>query len=89
MATLERRASVKERLLETEMHGWLQGGLQREEGRLALFDEFGEPVQKAIVRRAIDKGLAEPWFANPMRPQWTVCRLTEKGRHAATRKTQR
>ena len=85
MATLERRADVKRRLLEEDMHVWLQGGLSRDDGRLALFDQFGEPVQKSVIREAIKAGYAEPWFVNPMRPQWTVCRLTATGRRVATK----
>lgn len=85
MATGLNRANAKARLIETEMMGWLRGGLSRADGRLALFDTFGEPVEKVIIQRAIAKGWAEPWFASPMRPQWTVCRLTEQGRRAATK----
>ena len=60
MATLDRRADVKRRLLEEDMHVWLQGGLSRDDGRLALFDQFGEPVQKSVIREAIKAGYAEP-----------------------------
>lgn len=85
MATGLNRANAKARLIETEMMGWLQGGLNRVDGRLALFDAFGEPVEKVIIQSAIAKGLAEPWFASPMRPQWMVCRLTAQGRRVATK----
>lgn len=85
MTTLDQRADAKTRLREAELLDWLRGGLQREDGRLALFDHFGEPINKAVIRSAIAAGLAEPWFASPMRPQWTVCRLTGKGRRAATK----
>jgi hypothetical protein len=27
-------------------------------------------------------GWAEPWFSNPIKPDWLVCRLTEAGRAA-------
>jgi len=76
------RAGFAAREIEAEMRNWLHGGLDREDGRLAIFDMFGEPVNKAVVKSAIASGLAEPWFASPMRPQWTVCRITEKGRAA-------
>ncbi|WP_427450737.1 hypothetical protein [Litorimonas sp. WD9-15] len=85
MASGLNRASAKVRLREQEMMGWLRDGMGRADGRLALFDTFGEPVDKAIIQTAIAAGLAEPWFASPMRPQWTVCRLTAKGRRAATK----
>lgn len=85
MASGLNRASAKLRLREQEMMNWLRDGTGRADGRLALFDLFGEPVDKVIIENAIAAGLAEPWFASPMRPQWTVCRLTAKGRHVATK----
>ena len=33
-----------------------------------------------IVRRCLDRGWAEPWFNNPLKPDWLVCKLTEAGR---------
>jgi len=85
MTTLDMRADAKSRLHEAELYEWLKGGLTRDDGRLALFDQFGEPIRKTVIQTAIAAGLAEPWFASPMRPQWTVCRLTQKGRRAATK----
>lgn len=84
------RSRVAARLSEREMQAWLSGGLNRPDRRLALFDQFGERIDPNIVRAAIAAGLAEPWFASPMRPQWTVCRLTSQGydvlvRRAATK----
>ena len=73
------------RVSEREMRQWLSGGLTRPESRLALFDQFGEPIDRALVREAIRLGYAEPWFANPMRPEWMVCRLTARGRAALDR----
>lgn len=80
MTVLNDRARIAARLLDDEMRSWLRAGADRQDGRLALFDQFGEPIEKKIVRTAIVSGLAEHWFASPMRPQWTVCRLTQKGR---------
>jgi hypothetical protein len=73
------------RVSDREMREWLSGGLKRPESRLALFDQFGEPIDRALVRKAISSGYAEPWFANPMRPEWMVCRLTARGRAALAR----
>ena len=78
-------AQQRAREIEMEMRNWLSGGLDRGDGRLAIFDTFGEPVNKAVIRTAIASGYAEPWFSSPMRPQWTVCRLTAKGRAAVSR----
>ena len=78
------RAQLRAREIDMDMQSWLKGGLRREDGRLAIFDTFGEPVNKAVIKTAIASGYAEPWFSSPMRPQWTVCRLTAKGRAAVS-----
>ena len=79
------RAGRAAREIEFELQNWLCGGLDRSDGRLAIFDAFGEPVDKAVIKSAISSGLAEPWFSSPMHPQWMVCRLTAKGRSAVSR----
>lgn len=84
MTNSKGRVGQPAREIDMEMRDWLSGGLHRDDGRLAIFDTFGEPVNKSIVKPAIAAGLAEPWFSSPMRPQWTVCRLTVKGREALT-----
>jgi len=76
------RARLSARETEIELRNWLEAGSQRTDGRLAMFDQFGEPVSKGVIKTAIASGLAEPWFSSPMRPQWMVCRITQKGREA-------
>ncbi|WP_404385951.1 hypothetical protein [Caenispirillum salinarum] len=61
-------------------HRWLARGLAQPGGKLPLFDRNGRKVNAAMIRRCIDKGLAEPWFANPLKPDWLVCKLTPLGR---------
>ena len=85
MTNANNRAQQRAREIDMEMRNWLSGGLNREDGRLAIFDRFGEPVNKAVIKTAIASGYAEPWFSSPMRPQWTVCRLTAKGRGVMSR----
>ncbi len=85
MTIFSDRAGFSARETELELRDWLRGGLNREDGRLAMFDTFGEPVRKIIIKTAIAEGLAEPWFSSPMRPQWMVCRLTSKGRDVLRR----
>ena len=85
MTIYSNRADFAARETEIELRNWLRGGLDREDGRLAIFDSFGEPVNKAVIKSAISEGLAEPWFSSPMRPQWMVCRLTPKGRTVLNR----
>lgn len=61
---------------------YLRRGLQQAGGKLPLFDEHGQEVDARTVRACIKAGWAEPWFANPMKPDWLVCKLTDAGRFA-------
>ncbi|SDG93512.1 hypothetical protein [Roseospirillum parvum] len=61
---------------------WLARGLDQPGGKLPLFDTNGRKVNARMIRACLDKGWAEPWFANPVKPDWLVCRLTEAGRRA-------
>jgi len=63
---------------------WLRRGLDQAGGKLPLFDQFGQRYDSRTIRSCIDQGWAEPWFDNPIKPDWQVCRLTEAGRTAAT-----
>ncbi|RKQ71294.1 hypothetical protein DES40_0607 [Litorimonas taeanensis] len=67
------------RALERHVLAWLKTGENNPEGRLSLFDGLGQRVDPQIQRLAIRNGWAEGWFANPMRPDWMVCRLTLSG----------
>ena len=55
-------------------------------GKLPLFDESGQRVSPRTIQSSIDRGWAEPWFANPTKPDWLVCKLTELGRAALRRR---
>lgn len=59
---------------------WLRRGLSQAGGKLPLFDENGKRMPASTIRRCIDAGWAEPWFSNPLKPDWLVCKLTETGR---------
>jgi len=61
---------------------WLRRGLEQAGGKLPLFNEEGQQICERTVRACIDKGWAEPWFSNPLKPDWIVCKLTEDGRKA-------
>jgi len=62
---------------------WLKRGLRQPGGKLPLFDEWGQRVNDQTIRSCVAQGWAEPWFANPLKPDWLVCRLTDAGRNLA------
>ncbi len=59
---------------------WLLRGVDQPGGKLPLFDEIGRHVSERTVRSCINKGWAETWFANPLKPDWLVCKITDAGR---------
>jgi len=82
-ATLEyssdgkRRASVKPTPVQ---RAWLRAGLTQAGGKLPLFDARGQRVSERTIRSCLEQGWAEPWFENPIKPDWLICKLTDKGR---------
>ncbi|MBL4766212.1 MAG: hypothetical protein JKY94_00560 [Rhodobacteraceae bacterium] len=56
--------------------------MQQPGGKLPLFDEEGQEIGESVILSCLSKGLAEKWFANPLKPEWLVCRLTKTGRQA-------
>lgn len=64
---------------------WLRRGLDQPGGKLPLFDANGKRVSERTVRACIEQGWAEPWFENPIKPDWLICKLTEQGRSVALR----
>ena len=62
---------------------YLKRGLDQPGGKLPLFDEQGQRVGDKTVQACIRAGWAEPWFANPMKPDWLVCKITDVGRKLA------
>jgi hypothetical protein len=61
---------------------YLRRGLSQPGGKLPLFDLDGQRVDDEVVRGCLEAGWAEPWFANKLKPDWLVCKLTEAGRAA-------
>jgi hypothetical protein len=59
---------------------WLLRGVDQPGGKLPLFDAQGQQISERTVRSCIDKGWAKPWFTNPAKPDWLVCKLTSAGR---------
>ena len=66
---------------------WLRRGLDQAGGKLPLFDEAGQRISERTVRNCVDRGWAAPWFANPLKPDWQVCKLTPTGRALLERET--
>lgn len=58
---------------------WLSRGIGQPGGKLPLFDGEGQRVNAQTIRSCVEQGWAEPWFANPLKPDWLVCKLTEAG----------
>jgi len=58
----------------------LARGLDQPGGKLPLFDQHGQQISPSTVRACVRHGWAEPWFANPIKPDWLVCKLTVRGR---------
>lgn len=63
---------------------WLARGISQPGGKLPLFDESGQKISERTIRSCIRNGWAEPWFSNPIKPDWLVCKLTDTGRKIAT-----
>ena len=74
--------SVISKPTSTQMK-YLRRGLTQAGGKLPLFDEMGQRVGDKTVQACIRAGWAEPWFANPMKPDWLICKITDIGRKLA------
>ncbi|WP_169542798.1 hypothetical protein [Sneathiella aquimaris] len=58
---------------------YLKLGHSQAGGKLPLFDRNGQQINPATIRSCIKAGWAEPWFVNPIKKDWLVCKLTDKG----------
>ena len=81
---IKSRTSVRNTLRKTELsdaeRNYLKQGLKQPGDKLPLFDGRGQAISASLIQACIKKGYAERWFANPLKPDWLVCRLTDKGR---------
>ncbi len=59
---------------------WLTRGLTQAGGKLPLFDESGQRINDRTVSSCLEHGWVEPWFENPIKPGWNICKLTDRGR---------
>ncbi|HUB94658.1 MAG TPA: hypothetical protein VL993_01995 [Stellaceae bacterium] len=76
-------ASAVRRLPTPAQRAFLRRGLDQPGGKLPLFDEAGQQIDPRTVRACLEQGWAEPWFNNPLKPGWLVCKLTPLGRTLA------
>jgi hypothetical protein len=58
---------------------YLSHGLGQPGGKLPLFDRNGRGIDRKTVESCLEKGWAQPWFANRMKPDWLICKLTPAG----------
>lgn len=58
---------------------YLERGLAEAGGKLPIFDHEGREVPRKTIEACIAHGWAEPWFSNPLKPDWLVCKLTPAG----------
>ena len=60
---------------------YLSRGLTQPGGKLPLFNQLGQRYSDRTIQSCIDHGWAEPWFNNPLKQDWLVCKLTPSGRN--------
>jgi hypothetical protein len=77
-------------MLDTRRHAptaiqrtWLRRGIDQPGGKLPLFDEFGQLIDPRTIHACVEHGWAAPWYPNPLKPDWMVCKLTSLGRAEA------
>jgi hypothetical protein len=64
---------------------YLRLGMDAPGGKLPLFDGQGQEISPKTIRACIERGWSQPWFTNPLKPDWLVCRLTPAGRELVQR----
>jgi hypothetical protein len=73
-------ARETEALPTAVQRSWLARGVDQPGGKLPLFDKNGQRISGRTVKSCVEHGWAEPWFTNPVKPDWLVCKLTDAGR---------
>ncbi|MEQ8333990.1 hypothetical protein [Nisaea sp.] len=72
--------SAKDKRPTKAQLSWLARGRDEPGGKLPLFTPAGQRVNDRMVKSCLAHGWAEPWFENPLKPNWLVCKLTDAGR---------
>lgn len=68
-----------------EQRRFLERGLGQPGGKVPRFDQDGREVPARTALACLEKGWVEPWFANPLKPDWLVVKLTREGLRVASR----
>ena len=66
--------------LSTAQRRYLTFGLRQAGGKLPLFDGEGQKIPAKTITACMKAGWCEPWYENPVKPSWLVCKLTDRGR---------
>ena len=82
MSTAIKSRATARNVISKAERDYLGAGLKQAGGKLPLFDRRGQEISSSLIQSCIEKGYAQRWFANPLKPDWLVCRLTDKGRKA-------
>ena len=45
-----------------------------------LYTKNVQRINKKTINSCIKMGWATPWFDNPIKPDWLICKLTDEGR---------
>lgn len=75
----EKAISKASARLSNAQRAYLERGINQPGGKLPLFDVNGLRIKAQTIRSCMDHGWCEPWYSNPVKPDWLVCRLTEDG----------
>lgn len=76
---VKRTPSPRSRRPSAAQRRYLERGLAEPGGKLPLFTRDGREIDAKTVRSCVERGWAEPWFANPLKPDWLICKLTAAG----------
>src|SRR6266853_6554009 len=80
LPVIEEHSDIAATLRPTEpQRRYLERGLLESGGKLPLFDRDGREVAPRTIQACVAQGWAAPWFNNPVKPDWLVCRLTARG----------
>ncbi len=58
---------------------YLRLGRNQAGGKLPLFGRNGQQIKVNTIKSCVANGWAVPWFNNPIKKDWLVCKLTRKG----------